>query len=244
MKITVCMAAYNGEKYIEQQLQSILSQIGLDDNIVIVNDCSIDKTLKIIHQIKDIRITVINNEINIGVVKSFEKSMAHASGEIIFLSDQDDIWMPTKVKSFLEIFNSYPDITLALSDAQIIDNEDRTTARSYFNLRGKFNNGLLNNVIKNKYHGCTMAFRREILAVALPFPRDIPMHDLWIGIVNSIYGKTFYIDAPLIQHRRHNNNTGHGYKSSGDLFSILKWRLTLAKNIVQLILKKAKARNI
>lgn len=234
------MATHNGEKYLCKQINSILTQISAGDEIIVVDDASTDSCVKILDDFSDLRIKVFKNHTNLGPIISFETAIKKSSGEIIFLSDQDDIWMPTKVQSFLEVFNSCPDITLALSDAQIIDNEDRTTASSYFKQRGKFRNGLLTNVIKNKYHGCTMAFRREILAVALPFPRDIPMHDLWIGIVNSIYGKTFYIDTPLIQHRRHNNNTGYGYKSSGNLLSILKWRLTLAKNIVQLILKKAK----
>lgn len=237
MRSSVCMATYNGSKYLSIQLNSILSQLEDDDEIVIVDDASTDNTCEIINSYQDRRIKLIRNKSNIGVVKTFEKSISNAKGDILFLSDQDDIWQPNKTIRFLEIFQSHPTITLVLSDAKIIDDEDRITANSYFNLRGKFSDSLLMNIIKNKYHGCIMAFRREILDFVLPFPHDIPMHDMWIGIVNSIHGKTFYINESLIQHRRHNENTGRGFKNSANLFAMIKWRFVLIKNLSPLISK-------
>jgi glycosyltransferase involved in cell wall biosynthesis len=229
------MAAYNGEKYIEKQLQSILSQLGSDDNIIIVNDCSVDRTLEIIHEIKDPRITVINNEVNIGVIKSFEKSIVHASGEIIFLSDQDDIWMTGKVAEIVDVFRRDKNTTIVASDAMFIDEGDKVIGESFFKKMGKFRSGWLQTLIKNRYLGCTLAFRKEMTEYILPFPDNIPIHDTWIGMVNDIYGKSHYIDKPLIQYRRHSSNVTSMKGST--IWIALKYRLKLLKSMTTLLRK-------
>ena len=231
------MATYNGNQYVKNQLQSILTQINEEDEIIIVDDASIDNTLFIIKEFQDSRVKLIENKINLGVVKTFERAISHATGDIIFLSDQDDVWLPNKVEKILKIFQKYPDITLVLSDAQIIDSEGQTTANSFFKIRGKFVANPLSNIIKNKYHGCTLAFRREIVEMFLPFPADTPMHDMWIGIVNAIYGKVFYIDEPLIQHRRHDNNTSRVHLGNAGIVQMIKWRIALVKDIIYLLIK-------
>lgn len=237
MKISVCMAAYNGQKYIEKQIGSIVNQIEKNDEIIIVNDCSTDNTAKIIYKCNDSRIKVISNEQNLGVVNSFHKAMKYAEGNLIFLSDQDDIWMPYKVQKIKQIFLGNPDVTLVVSDAQIIDESDRIINESFFKLRGEFNSGILSNLVKNKYHGCTMAFKKEMLQLYLPFPKNIPMHDMWIGMINSIYGKTFYMDEPLIQYRIHSENTGRGITNHTSIIQMITWRIIMLKNIVEKILQ-------
>jgi glycosyltransferase involved in cell wall biosynthesis len=237
MKISVCLASYNGSKYINKQIESILYQLRETDELVIVDDNSSDETVKIIEDFKDPRIKLINNVFNLGVVKTFERAINNSTGDIIFLSDQDDVWLPNKVEKILEVFQKYPDITLVLSDAQIIDSEGQITADSFFKIRGKFVANPLSNIIKNKYHGCTLAFRREMVEVFLPFPANTPMHDMWIGIVNAMYGKVFYIDEPLIQHRRHDNNTSRGHLGNAGIVQMIKWRLTLVKDIIYLLIK-------
>ena len=97
MKISVCMASYNGSKYIKNQIQSILIQLNNKDQLIIVDDCSIDNTLQIIKNFKDSRIKLIKNNRNVGVVATFQKAMKFAKGDIIFLSDQDDEWLDNKV---------------------------------------------------------------------------------------------------------------------------------------------------
>ena len=231
------MATYNGDQYVNNQLQSILNQIDEEDEIIIVDDASIDNTLFIIKEFQDSKIKLIENKINLGVLKTFERAINHATGDIIFLSDQDDVWLPSKVQKIIEIFQQYPDITLVLSDAQIIDSESQITANSFFKIRGKFVANPLSNIIKNKYHGCTLAFRREIVEMFLPFPADTPMHDMWIGIVNAIYGKVFYIDEPLIQHRRHDNNTSRCHLGNAGIVQMIKWRIALVKDIIYLLIK-------
>jgi glycosyltransferase involved in cell wall biosynthesis len=234
MKVSVCMAVYNGQKYLDSQLKSILQQLRDSDEVIVVEDCSSDNSLQMLRDWQDSRIKIFNNPQNLGVIKSFEKSLAKATGDIIFLSDQDDIWLSHKVEKILECFRSNPEYTLVLSDAQIIDSNDRITAESFFKIRGKFTANPISNWIKSKYHGCTLAFKREMLELFLPFPEDIPMHDIWIGIVNGIYGRTFYLDEPLIQHRRHGSNTGRGMLDPAGISQIVAWRLSLLKNIAKL----------
>src|SRR4051812_36670865 len=94
MSISVCMATYNGEKYIARQLRSILEQLGEDDEVILIDDCSTDRTIEIVRQLGDRRVAVHINDRNRGEVFSFGKAMSLAKKDFVFLSDQDDVWMP------------------------------------------------------------------------------------------------------------------------------------------------------
>lgn len=227
--ISVSMATYNGSRYIEQQLYSILSQLDENDEIILVDDCSSDNTLEVVESLDDKRIKIYRNDSNLGVLQTFERAIHLASGDIIFLSDQDDIWYPEKVSKFLQVFDQYFDVTLVLSDANVIDASDEIVAESFFEGRGGFSPNLWNNLAKNKYLGCTMAFRRSMVSKFLPFPKEIPMHDMWIGCINSIYGKSFFLDMPTIGYRRHQHNASP-VKSQGFTQMVI-WRWRLAKNL-------------
>ena len=100
--ISVCMATFNGEKYIKEQIQSILNQLSLDDEVIISDDGSSDKTLEVINHINDKRIKVFTNTHKHGFTHNFENALNHANGEYIFLSDQDDIWAEEKVNKVME----------------------------------------------------------------------------------------------------------------------------------------------
>lgn len=230
MKISVCMAVYNGEAYLLPQIRSILSQLRQNDEVVIVDDASQDKSAKLLSCLADSRVRVFRNDHNLGVVASFEKAMRLAQGDILFLSDQDDLWLPGKVERFIEVFSLKPDVTLVASDAQIIDGSGTVVADSFFSQRGRFTAGILHNLVKNKYHGCTLAFRRFMLDHFLPIPKDVPMHDVWIGLINDIYGKTDYIDQPLIAYRRHGKNVSPSVGAPP--LQKLVWRWQLVKNLV------------
>lgn len=233
-QISVCMATYNGERYIAAQLRSILNQLADSDEVIVVDDASCDQTVAIIERFCDRRIRIIHNPRNCGVVASFEKSLLGSSGNIIFLSDQDDIWKPDKVSRVMRAFND-PTATLVLSDAKIIDAEGKDIEQSYFQTRGGFVSGVAQNILHNHYIGCTIAFRRQILAYCLPFPKKLPMHDSWIGIVNDSLGKTVYIDEPLVNYRRHGKNVSQ----SGSLAQRVRWRISLFNNIVGLRMRVA-----
>jgi glycosyltransferase involved in cell wall biosynthesis len=228
-KISVCMASYNGERYIAKQLRSILLQLSSEDEIIIVDDASRDQTRARIREFNDDRIRLIENNTNIGVARAFEEAIKRASGEIIFLSDQDDVWESDKVSSVLQAFNDHPDVRVIVTDAIVIDADDQPVGYRHFEKRGKFHPGILTNIIRNMYHGCTMSFRSTLLPNILPFPGGSGiLHDAWIGIRNEMSGgATFYIDRPLIRYRRHSANASQPLTRSRQF----KGRMTLLKGL-------------
>lgn len=201
--ISVCMATYNGEKYITEQLASIIAQLSVDDEIVIVDDCSTDRTVEIIMSFGDERIKIHINSINMGVVKAFECAIVKSTGDYIFLCDQDDIWLPTKVQTTLNGFRHY-NADLIVSDAYILE-YDQLSLDTFYQFRNS-GGGLLKNFVKNTFIGCCMAFDSRVKKQVLPFPADISMHDFWLGMAISITGKVKFIDDRLVIYRRHSNN--------------------------------------
>jgi len=204
-RISVCMAAYNGERYIEEQLRSILGQLSPEDEVVVVDDASTDGTPDVVRALQDERIRLLEHTANQGIVATFEEAIRSAANDIIFLSDQDDVWAPEKVAIVLRAFLENPDVTLVATDAAVMDANGTLLFESYFRPRGKFRPGLWANLLRNRYGGCTMAFRVSILPEILPFPRNYDvLHDIWIGVRNYLsHGRALYIDQPLIWGRRH-----------------------------------------
>jgi hypothetical protein len=154
-----------------------------------------------------------------------------ASGDVIFLSDQDDIWLPRKLAAALEVFESRPEVTMVATDATIVDEIGKTIGRSFLAKRGPFAAGPIHNFVRNKHLGCTLSFRREMLSIFLPIPSDVPMHDIWFGVLNGIYGCTHFINEPLVAYRRHGGNTSSIVSFSSGLWQVLLWRYRLAKNL-------------
>ncbi|MDE1176974.1 MAG: glycosyltransferase [Edaphobacter sp.] len=226
-KISVCMAAYNGEEFVEKQLNSILSQLGSRDEVVIVEDKSTDRTLSVIQLIRDPRIRLIQHERNCGVVATFQEAMENATGDIIFLSDDDDIWAPDKVAKMLEAFRSDHSIQIVTSGVSLIDKDDNATFDEIYSNQVKFRPGFWKNVVVNRYQGSAMAFRATLLAHILPLPKNVEfLHDAWIGTSNDrIGGKVAYIDEPLLFYRRHPRN----YSRQISLLSRLRWRYQLLR---------------
>lgn len=228
-RISVCMATHNGERYIRAQLDSILCQLRQQDEVIVVDDASTDGTRDCVRSFNDARIRLIEHSSNQGVARTFEDAIRSASGEILFLSDQDDVWMLDKVATTLRLFQLYPTIDLVVSDAELIDENDGPLTPAYYANRS-FNSGLIANIIHCRYLGCTMAFRKQLSDRVLPFPKggDV-FHDLWIGAANTLTrGKTLYINRPLVRYRRHSNNaTGNTRLHIGHQFRI-RWKLCLS----------------
>lgn len=220
-KISVVIASYNGEKYIEQQISSILKQLGPEDELIISDDNSKDNTIGIVNNIGDARIKVIQNRKSLGLIKNFQVGLKLVEGDYIFLSDQDDIWQENKVKIFLEYLKDYD---VVQSDAVIVDSNLKVLYPSLYALKGS-RRGLIRNLWKNNYVGCNMAFKRKVLEVVLPFPTNIPMHDIWIGFVTELFFSSFFIPEKLLLYRRHFDNfTQTGAKSPYDLKQKIKFR--------------------
>jgi glycosyltransferase involved in cell wall biosynthesis len=229
--ISVCMATYNGEKYIEEQLNSILLQLGLDDEVIISDDNSNDNTINIVREFNDKRIKIFKNK-GSGLIQNFENAIKYSSGEYIFLADQDDIWNANKVKICLSDFEKGVD--LILSDCSIFDSESKETIYESFFDFNKSKKGIINNIIRNSYIGCCMAFNSKVKNKVIPFPKNIPMHDSWIGIVAEIYFKVNFNKSKLISYRKHSGNasdTGTG-KSKYSIMKKVSFRFFLANAII------------
>lgn len=224
--ISVCVATHNGEKYIKEQLDSILCQLSPEDEVVISDDGSTDSTLDIIKGYNDPRIKIFRKVHKLKGMKShyyvtmnFENALKHAKGDYIFLSDQDDVWYPNKVETCLELFQEYD---MVLHNLECFDGDMNPLNRNIYNNSFRYKNYLLR---RGKHYGCALAFKRSLLRNILPFPKRLVLHDYWIGIMGEIFGKFICIDQPLIKYRIHECNTsGIGQKNNTLLYK-LSYRL-------------------
>lgn len=224
MKISVCMATYNGEKYIKEQLDSILCQIVENDEVIISDDSSTDNTVEIINAFNDDRIKIYKNEKEKGYTRNFENALEKASGDIIFLSDQDDIWIEDKVKKMTEILENYD---FVVSDNSIVNENLEVINKSHFEVY-KTKNGFLTNLLLPRYVGACMAFKKNVLQKSLPFPNNAKLsaHDYWISLIAEMYFKSYKLDEQLLLYRRHGTNASSGgEKSKNSLSHKLKVRI-------------------
>jgi glycosyltransferase involved in cell wall biosynthesis len=196
------MATKNGASYLREQVDSILQQLSPEDELIISDDFSTDSTLRIIESYHDHRIRLIQNPQTQGIIKNFEAALSASKGSFIFLADQDDVWKQDKVKVMLGYLMHHD---LVISDCLITDFSLNLKNESFFKLNNS-RSGLIRNILKNSYMGCCMAFNRNVLNKALPFPKDIPMHDYWIGLVGELNFKVRFIPEALVVHRRHSAN--------------------------------------
>jgi hypothetical protein len=227
--ISVCMATYNGEMYIKDQITSILDQIGFDDELVIQDDRSSDSTIEIIKEINDPRISLEINSTNLGVIRNFESALIRSKGSIIFLADQDDEWLPGKVGAVMEKFQ-HRGVVAVVTDAIIIDGDDRIVADSYFD-QIESGPGVWKNYLHNSYLGCCLAFRRAILLPGLPVPLQIRTHDGWLGLVSNMIGEVIFIKTPFLRYRRHGGNVSQMHRFP--MLDVLKRRILLAVHMLR-----------
>lgn len=223
-EISVVMATYNGELYIDQQIRSILSQLGSDDEIIISDDHSTDNTISLIESFQDSRIKLVFPTVARGPIANFEHGLTHATKEVVVLSDQDDVWLPGRIAAIRSYFNkSYYPFDLLILNSRVVNEELETIEPSVFQLLHS-GPGLLKNIFRNTYIGCHMAFRRSLLSAALPFPRCIPMHDVWLGLVSELMGEVTFCDEPSMLFRR----TGKNFtKARYSWKTRISWRFNL-----------------
>lgn len=229
--ISVCIATYNGEKYIHEQIASILQQIGNDDEIVVSDDGSTDKTLDVVRSFDAQNIHIYINKGDHGYTPNFENALRNAHGDYIFLSDQDDIWMPDKVEACMKYLKVND---FVVSDAQIVDGDNKPLFDSFCEQRkSKF--GFLNTLIRFSYLGCCFAFRRKVLSKALPFPKNhiLCTHDNWLALVSTAFYKSAFIPLPLIRYRRYGGNASSGAKNANkSILFMIHYRLYLLFHLI------------
>lgn len=196
---SVVLASCQGERFLAAQLESILSQLSAEDEIVVSDDQSTDRTLTILRRISDPRLHVIANTERVGYVANFERAIAQSSGDVIFFSDQDDIWLANKVSEFDAAMERADCVA---SDAAVVDEDLRVLHESWFQLRGARRFSHLSIFRKPSILGATLACRRAYLETLLPFPRGVP-HDFWITVNAAFDRKLEVLPIPLILYRRH-----------------------------------------
>ena len=227
-QVSVCMAAYNGSAHIEEQIGSILPQLRVDDELVIVDDASTDDTAKIIEALEDPRIRLIRSPVNRGYVKTFEAALTASRGDYIFLSDQDDVWLPGRVDAMVA----------ELRNADVVASNFGyfgQSPRRIESLRLRSSDGgrrwanlFMLWIGVRPYYGCAMAFRRTARNLILPFPAFlVETHDQWIALVGNLHGSMAHLDVDTLNRRLHENNTTP--KKARSLKLILRSRIMLAR---------------
>jgi glycosyltransferase involved in cell wall biosynthesis len=220
--ISVCLAAYNGEKHIGAQMASILASPRVTE-LLVSDDGSTDGTRAAVAAVADPRVRLLAGP-GRGVIRNFEYLLGQVAGTRIFLADQDDVWLERKVDAMMLALE---DADLAVSDCAIVDDKLDVVTPSFFAARGS-GPGLVKNFLRNSFLGCCMAFRREVLDYVLPFPARVPMHDWWIGLMASRKGRVRFLDEVLVLYRRHGANATYAVVSEAPLLRQLRWRLDMA----------------
>ena len=230
--ISVCIATYNGEIFIREQIDSILRQLSSDDEIIVSDDGSTDGTISIINSIDDKRIIIIEGPRKHSPTQNFECAMKEAKGDYIFLADQDDVWKPNKVEVCMKWLQEYDCV---VSDAEVTDSNLNPLYPSLYAIMQVRQGRIYNTIWKNGYTGCCMAFRRNVLKASLPFPKDIPMHDIWIGNVAAYKYNVKFISDKLVLFRRHEDTIScNGKGSRFSLWQQLKFRINTIYHIIKL----------
>lgn len=215
MKISVAMCTYNGETYILEQLKSIINQTKQVDEIIICDDCSSDQTTTLVEKALNntsINYKLIKNEKNMGFKKNFYKVLSLCTGDIIFLCDQDDVWMENKVEAMYQKFEENKEALLVFSNGEVTDKdlnykislfESISFKKDYM----KSNDEILKHILADNYvTGAAAALKKELLDFAMPFPEKWA-HDYWLGVIAAINNGLYYVDEMLFKYRQHENNT-------------------------------------
>ena len=212
MKISIAMATYNGARYLQEQLDSFLLQTVLPKELVVCDDGSTDSTLDILKTFRKkapFDVYICRNKTNLGFTKNFEKSALKCSGDLIFFSDQDDVWFPEKVEIIEKAVNSNPDKLLIIHDGKLVD--DKLTWYGATKL-GQVVSGF--GSVDFLAMGGLTAIRKEFIPLALPIPAGVIGHDLWLHNVSRLLDARLVINQSLQLIRRHSSNTSDWIASS------------------------------
>ena len=244
--ISVCMATYNGEKYIKAQLDSILCQLEIDDELIISDNYSTDSTIEIINSYNDSRIKLYEFPADKELLKTrhgklknignnFENALRLCKGDYIFLSDQDDVWMRNKIEKMMQFLGKYD---LVMSNATTIDGNDNILMEKLY-LKNPIGRGILS----FRARGCLFGMTRKLLETMLPIPKSINEHDQWMAIIAEFWHSYYFLDEPLILHRRNigNASTDVSQKSQNSLFYKIYYMINLLINaFIRLKIRRGK----
>jgi hypothetical protein len=228
MKISVALCTYNGATYLRQQIDSIVQQTHPPDEIVICDDASRDETVAIITEMQRAypAIRLIQNPVNLGFGKNFEQAIRLCSGDIIFLSDQDDVWFPERVETMLNAFEDGVSLVYSRfihTDADLNPQPGELFKPVDFSRTPR-------NIIKHwaQILGCTQAFRASLKPLLLPVPSEWRGHDTWIGLMGYILGEVRCPPEPLNYYRLHKHSTSGNQKYNNSAVKNLQVKIKRA----------------
>jgi len=250
-KISVAMATYNGEKYIKNQLLSIINQTVSVDEIIISDDGSTDSTISIINEIalcnSNVSFTVLSDNKNHGPKGNFEHALVNCTGDYIFLADQDDIWKKEKVEHVISVFLKNPDVHFVCHDADLIDKNNSIIQGVFNKTINGFNLGVNESqyikiskeqffsiiVYRNLTNGMVMCISSWLKNQVIPFPETFTYHDWWIMVVALKYDSCVFLNEVLTDYRLHENNTVGNNSYSGNLADRIKKKIRMIKMLKQ-----------
>lgn len=224
MSVSVALCTYNGAAHIEEQLLSILNQSHVPDEIVVSDDASSDDVLDIVERVFNAwksaqpgrvpALQILRNAKPLGVTANFAQAIAAGSGNIVILSDQDDVWHPRKVERMLEQFAAHPTALLAFTDARMVGASGDDLGINLFQTLGigaatraqlQSDRAFEALLRRNLVTGATVAFRRELAESAAPFPAAW-VHDEWLAVTAAVFGPLLMLEETLIDYRQHGGN--------------------------------------
>lgn len=234
--VSVCLATFNGARHVAAQVDSILAQLGPLDELLVADDGSTDRTVEILSSYGD-RLRLVGASRVGGPVPNFERVLAAARGDLVALSDQDDVWLEGRMALIRERLRTS---ALVAMNGMVVDEALRPTGRTVFQQIG-VPGGFLRTLAVNRYVGCCMAFRRELLAAALPFPPRIAAHDWFIALVAERLFDVARDERPLLLFRRHEGNastTGKRSRHGLGARLAMRWRMLRAVARVEVRLSR------
>jgi glycosyltransferase involved in cell wall biosynthesis len=243
--VSVCMATFNGERYVRRQIETILSELSSADELIVVDDCSTDRSIEIIRSIQDPRIFIHCNAYNQRQVRSFATAIAFARNDVLFLTDQDDVWIPGRVDWMCEALETAR-AALVASNFEWMDETETPVDLPLTPVKHQDSRRFVKNIFeifvgRPKYLGCTMAFRREFVSLILPIPSYSEAHDLWLALAANLVGSNVHLEATTLRKRHHEGNFTD--KVSGrSLYLKLRTRLLFVRSLFELS-RRSKARS-
>ena len=240
MSVSVCIATYNGGEFVVKQLTSILDELGPTDEVVVVDDASTDETVRKVKSLQDSRIKLFQNPENKREIYSFSYALSKAKNDIVFLSDQDDIWLPGRVALMKDaLINSEAEVLT--SNFRWIDQFDNPVDVPFDGVSSKTSSEGFRNILdifvgRTNYFGCAMAIRKRFLKIICPIPEYVESHDLWIALSSNLLKANLHIDDETFLKRRHSSNAT-STESSRPFLQKLWSRVVFARSLVAIYLR-------
>ena len=236
-RISVCMATYNGARFVRDQVTSILDELGPADELVVADDASTDDTLQVLREVRDARIVILRMETNSGHVRTFERAMQAARGDVVMLADQDDLWPEGRVAALTAALELHP---VVAGNLEVLGGGPAPSAPR---LRHEDSGRALRNIMgvltgRRAYFGSAMAYRSGLAPTLLPFPGVVEAHDIWLALAGSRAGGVGHVETPVVLRRVHGENLTPEHRRRLDKVAIT--RLQMVAQLAVLVVRRTR----